>query len=61
MCRLSRFAAETNTRPPVGSGPYVVAHVDAGRTLVFRRNPDYWGKNLSTRRGRFNFNPRDLS
>ena len=45
----------TTLDPPVGSGPYVVARVDPGRTLVYRRNPDYWGKHLATHRGRFNF------
>jgi peptide/nickel transport system substrate-binding protein len=45
----------TTLEPPVGSGPYTVARVDPGRTLVYRRNPDYWGKGLATHRGRFNF------
>ena len=29
---------------PVGSGPYVVANVDPGRGLTFRRDPNYWAK-----------------
>ncbi len=45
----------TTLDPPVGSGPYIVQRVDPGRTLVYRRNPDYWGKHLATHRGRFNF------
>ena len=28
---------------------------DIGRTLVVKRNPDYWGKDLPINRGRFNF------
>jgi len=45
----------TSLEPPVGSGPYVVARIDAGRTLVYRRNPTYWGREVATQRGRFNF------
>lgn len=45
----------TTLAPPVGSGPYVVARVDQGRQLVYRRNPDWWGRDLAVNRGRFNF------
>ncbi|MGI9403746.1 MAG: extracellular solute-binding protein, partial [Hyphomicrobium sp.] len=38
-----------------GSGPYRVAKVDSGRSITYRRNPDYWGKDLPVNRGRFNF------
>ena len=41
--------------PPLGSGPYLVDRVDPGRTLVYKRNPDYWGRDLPVNRGRFNF------
>src|SRR5262249_23510554 len=54
-----KLAAETFDRtprkPPVGSGPYTVAHVDAGRSLTYRRNPDWWARDLNVARGRFNF------
>ncbi|MGE4127493.1 MAG: extracellular solute-binding protein [Hyphomicrobiaceae bacterium] len=46
---------QTTLVPPVGSGPYVVGSVDAGRTITYRRNPDYWGRDLPANRGRFNF------
>jgi|SRR5581483_7301690 len=45
----------TTLEPPVGSGPYVVARVDAGRSLTYRRNPDWWARDLGVSRGRFNF------
>lgn len=45
----------TTLEPPVGSGPYVVDKVDAGRAIVYRRNPEHWGKDLAVYRGRFNF------
>ena len=45
----------TTLEPPVGSGPYVIDRIDAGRSLVFRKNPDHWAKDLPITRGRFNF------
>jgi peptide/nickel transport system substrate-binding protein len=41
--------------PPLGSGAYSVAHVDAGRSITYRRNPDWWARDLPVMRGRFNF------
>lgn len=43
------------TTPPLGSGPYVVDGFDLGKRISYRRNPDYWARNHSTRRGFFNF------
>jgi peptide/nickel transport system substrate-binding protein len=45
----------TTLEPPVGSGPYTVARVDAGHSLTYRRNPDWWARDLNVARGRFNF------
>ena len=46
---------ETTLDPPLGSGPYVVDSLAQGRTIVYRRNPNYWAKDLPVNRGRFNF------
>ncbi len=46
---------ETTLAPPVASGPYKVATVDAGRSVTLRRNPTYWGKDLAVNRGFWNF------
>src|SRR5262249_7117220 len=46
---------ETSLAPPLGSGPYVVADVDAGRSVTLRRNPAYWGRDLAVNRGLWNF------
>ncbi len=40
---------------PVGSGPYRVAEVQPGKSITYKKNPDYWGKDLGVRRGMFNF------
>lgn len=41
--------------PPLASGPYLVERVDWGRSISYRRNPDYWGWHLPVRRGTYNF------
>lgn len=46
---------QTSLEPPVGSGPYRVAQVDAGRSVTYVRNPDWWARDLPVARGRFNF------
>jgi peptide/nickel transport system substrate-binding protein len=45
----------TTLEPSVGSGPYIVAKVDAGRSITYRRNPEWWARDLPVSRGRFNF------
>lgn len=40
---------------PIGSGPYIVTDVDAPDHTTFKRNPDYWAKDLPIRRGQFNY------
>jgi peptide/nickel transport system substrate-binding protein len=46
---------ETSFAAPIGSGPYVVTDVQPGRSLTFKRNPDYWGRDLPINRGFWNF------
>lgn len=46
---------ETTLAPLIGSGPYRIAAVDPGRSITYKRNPDYWAKDLPVNRGRFNF------
>lgn len=40
---------------PVASGPYLIERYDLGRSIVFKRNPRYWGSALPTRKGSYNF------
>ena len=49
--------SETTLEPPLGSGPYVVEEgsIDPGRSIVYRRNPDYWARDLAVNVGRHNF------
>ncbi len=46
---------QTSLVPPTGSGPYRIERTDAGRSLVYVRDPNYWGRDLPVNRGRFNF------
>jgi len=50
-----REFGETTFDPPLGSGPYRIAEVNAGRSIVLERVPDYWAANIGLNRGRFNF------
>lgn len=40
---------------PITSGPYVIDKIDMPRRIEFKRNPDYWARDLPVRRGHFNF------
>lgn len=41
--------------PPLGSGPYIIKNFEAGRYITFKRNPNYWAKDIPTRKGFYNF------
>ena len=41
--------------PPIGSGPYMVADVQQGKSITYKRNPKYWAINHPVRKGLFNF------
>jgi microcin C transport system substrate-binding protein len=45
---------KTTLDPPLGSGPYKIESIDPGRSITYRRVPDYWGANLPVNKGRFN-------
>jgi len=46
---------DTTLAKPIGSGPYVVGDVDLGKSISFRRDPNYWGRTLAINRGLWNF------
>ena len=46
---------ETTLTPLIGSGPYTVGKVEAGKSVTLVRNPDYWGRALPINRGLWNF------
>ena len=46
---------ETTFEPLLGSGPYSIVTVKPGESVTFKRNPDYWGRDLPINRGLWNF------
>jgi len=46
---------KTTLEAPIGSGPYLVSDVKAGRSITLKKNPDYWGIDLNVNKGRYNF------
>ncbi len=46
---------EVVMKAPVASGPYVVDGFELGKWISFKRNPDYWARDLNVRRGTYNF------
>jgi microcin C transport system substrate-binding protein len=50
-----RDIGQTRLEAPLGSGPYRVKSFTAGRTVVYERVKDYWGKDLNVNIGRDNF------
>jgi microcin C transport system substrate-binding protein len=51
----NRDLEASSLEPFLGSGPYVLDRMETGKTLVYRRNPDYWGEDLPINRGQNNF------
>lgn len=47
--------SKTTLTPPLGSGPYEVSAVDAGRRVVYTRVKNWWAQNLPIVRGEYNF------
>ena len=45
---------ETTLESPLGSGPYLVDDFRQGRNITYKRNPDYWAKDLPVNKGRWN-------
>ncbi len=50
-----RDLSKSTLEVPVGSGAYRIKSVDPGRSIVYERVKDYWGKDLPINRGQYNF------
>ncbi|HEY7663874.1 MAG TPA: extracellular solute-binding protein [Xanthobacteraceae bacterium] len=50
-----RDIAATTLEPPLGNGAYRIKEFVPGRTVVYERVKDYWGKDLNVNIGRDNF------
>lgn len=45
----------TSLTAPIGSGPYTITAIDAGKSMTFTRIKDWWGEKLAVNKGRYNF------
>jgi microcin C transport system substrate-binding protein len=50
-----RNIGSSTLEPPLGSGPYRIADVNAGSMIRYERVRDYWGAELPVHRGHYNF------
>lgn len=50
-----RDLAESTLDIPLGSGPYRIKEVDAGRAISYERVKDWWAKDLPVSKGQWNF------
>ena len=46
---------------PIASGPYVIKHMDLGKSITYQRRKDYWAADLPVRKGMFNFDEVEYS
>lgn len=46
---------KTSLEAPLGSGPYEISEVDAGRSITYTRRDDWWGADLPFFQGFYNF------
>ena len=46
---------DTTLEPPLGSGPYRIGEFDPGRSITYQRVADYWGNDVPTRAGQYNY------
>lgn len=51
----SRDISAPSLEPPLGSGPYKVGTVNAGRSITYVRDPAHWAAGLPVNRGQYNF------
>jgi peptide/nickel transport system substrate-binding protein len=52
---------KSTLKPMIGSGPYRLDAVKPGDSLTFKRNPDYWAKDIPSKRGFDNYDTMTLT
>lgn len=50
-----RDFSKTTLEAPLGSGPYRITKIEAGRQIVLERIKNWWGADMPLHRGRYNF------
>lgn len=46
---------ESTLKPMIGSGPYRLTEVEPGKSVTYTKNAEWWGADLPSNRGLFNF------
>ncbi len=46
---------KSTLKPQIGSGPYAVSKVEPGERITFKRNLNYWARDLPIKKGQDNF------
>ncbi len=46
---------ETTMTPLLGSGPYVIGEVKPDESISYKKNPNYWGRDVAISKGLWNF------
>ena len=46
---------KTTLKPFISSGPYFIEKIIPGRSIVYKKNPNWWNKNSNDSLGRYNF------
>ena len=49
------YSRDFDDKTPIGSGPYTLESYVNGQTITFKRNPNYWGKDLCYQKGNVNW------
>jgi microcin C transport system substrate-binding protein len=47
--------SKTTLKKPIASGRYLIESYDLGKNITFKRNSEYWGKDLNVNKGMYNF------
>lgn len=51
----ARDIKKSSLEVPLGSGPYKIKSFEPGRSLIYVRDANYWGKDLPVNKGQWNF------
>ncbi len=51
----NRDFEKTSLDIPVSSGPYLIESYEAGRSISYQRNPNYWASDLNVNKGFYHF------
>jgi len=46
---------QSSIKPMIGSGPYIMDKIQPGKFITYKRDPNYWAKDIPSRKGFSNF------